>query len=111
MILLEIPLDRITEADLVALISAQTPESVLVDYKRQSYGQKESDRTEFLKDLSSFANTLGGDLVIGMDEKDRLPTRIVPFTGSVDIELRRFQDWAKTGLEPRLEGPEMRAVP
>jgi|GEM_PF-5334827 len=51
MALLETPLNRVTEADLVALISAQTPESMRIDYKRQSYGQKESDRTEFLKDI------------------------------------------------------------
>jgi hypothetical protein len=111
MALLDTPLAQITEADLTGLIAVQAPESLLIDYKRQTYGLKETDRTEFLKDISSFANTLGGDLVIGMDEADRLPTQVVPFTGSVDVELRRFQDWAKTGLEPRLAGLEMHAVP
>lgn len=110
MALLEIPLARITERDLLNLIEARAPESVAIDYKRQAYGAKEQDRTEFLKDISSFANTLGGDLVIGLEEDDRLPVRIVPFCGSIDEESRRLLDWAKTGLEPRLPGLELHAV-
>lgn len=111
MALLDIPLSLISEGDLSNLIVTKTPESLLIDYKRESYESKEADRTEFLKDVSSFANTRGGDLIIGIDEIDRLPTQITPFIGSVDIEFRRFQDWARTGLEPRLPSLDMHAVP
>jgi predicted HTH transcriptional regulator len=46
------------------------PEGVLVDYKRSTYGRSDNDIMESLKDVSSFANTSGGHLIIGVDEKD-----------------------------------------
>jgi hypothetical protein len=66
---------------------------------------------EFLKDVSSFANTSGGHLIIGIDEKDGVPTQIVPVVSSVDQELQRLENLARDGLEPRIAGIQMRAVP
>ena len=59
MALLHIPLDKITEADLQALIETGARESLPIDYKRQTYGKKDADRKEFLSDICSFANAAG----------------------------------------------------
>jgi predicted HTH transcriptional regulator len=62
------PLDHITEADLQALISDAVPEGRTIEYKRALPGNSDGEKKEFLADISSFANTSGGDLIYGMDE-------------------------------------------
>ncbi|MFZ3182173.1 MAG: ATP-binding protein, partial [Methylocystis silviterrae] len=74
MSLRDIILEKVTEADLISLISAGVPESPVIDYKQETYGDAEKDRREFLADISSFANTIGGDVVIGVAEFEGLPT-------------------------------------
>ena len=76
MSLLDIPLNKITEADLSNLISNGIPESPVIDYKRDTYENSDKGKREFLADVSSFANTIGGDIIIGMDEEGALPTAI-----------------------------------
>jgi hypothetical protein len=110
MALLDIPLNRITEADVRRLIAAGAAESLYIDYKQATYGGKEADHAELLADVSSFANTAGGDLVIGVAEAGGIPNAIVPFTGNADDERRRLEDIARTGLEPRIRNLQTRAV-
>ena len=52
MALMDIPLDRIAEADLQRLITASATESLYIDYKASTYGSNEQHR-EFLADISS----------------------------------------------------------
>jgi len=111
MALNDIILDKITEQDLQRLKDAGTLESLYIDYKRQTYGGSEAEHVEFLADVSSFANTVGGDLVIGMAEAKGVPTAIVPFTGNVDEERRRLEEIARTGLEPRIRNLRVQTVP
>jgi len=56
--------DEITAADIDALVQAQAPESATLDVKLTLT----TDRDEFLKDISSFANGLGGQIVYGIRE-------------------------------------------
>ena len=110
MSLVDIPLDQISESDLQRLIATQAPESVYIDYKEITYGPSGDQHREFLADISSFANTVGGDLIIGMTEASGIPTGFRPFTDYPDAELRRLDDMARTGLQPRISNLQMRAV-
>jgi hypothetical protein len=111
MSLLAIPLDNISETDIQRLIAAGIGESPYIDYKQESYGDGGDDRSEFLADVSSFANTLGGDLIIGVAEAKGLPTALRPLMGDCDAEMRRLEQIALTGLEPRIRNLRIRAVP
>ena len=71
----------------------------------------DADRAEFAADLSSFANTGGGDLLIGIDEAGGVPTRVTPFVGDADGEMRRLQAIARDGINPRLVQLAARAIP
>jgi Schlafen, AlbA_2 len=102
MALLHIPLQQIDEARLNALIVAGAPETRYIDYKRQIYGNAHADYSEFLADISSFANTAGGDIVIGMDAQNGIPTTITPLTMPMDPEILRLEQVARGGLQPRL---------
>jgi hypothetical protein len=111
MSLVGIPLEKIGEVEIQRLLSMGVAESPYLDYKQKTYGSGDKDRTEFLKDVSSFANTLGGDLVIGVAETKGLPTELTPFTGDCDAEKRRLEQIAIAGLEPRISNLRIHSVP
>ena len=92
-------------------MSTGVPEGVLIEYKRTTYGGSDADVKEYLKDVSSFANTHGGDLVIGIEEKGGLAKKVVGLTGvDPDKELQRLDSLARDGIEPRIVGIRMKAV-
>jgi hypothetical protein len=111
MALSNIKFESISESDLIEQISGGVPEGVLVDYKRELYGRTDIDVKEFLKDVSSFANTAGGHLIIGIDEEGGVPTSLVPLVGDSDLDLQRLESLARDGIEPRISGLLMRALP
>lgn len=109
--LIDTPLERIAEADLLRLVELGVAESRTLDFKRTTYGDRPADQVEFLKDISSFANTLGGDIVIGVREAGGVAAEITPLVMDADAEVRRLESWAQSGLEPRLVGFAVHAVP
>jgi hypothetical protein len=102
--------DDIAEADLVQLIGV-VGEGLLIDYKRDAYGRSDADVKEFLKDVSSFANTSGGHIVIGMSEEEGVASSLSPLRENVDQELQRLENLVRDGIEPRIVGIRMKAVP
>lgn len=111
MALTTIGFDEIDENHINELIQAERPESLYIEYKRESYGGADADHAEFLADISSFANAAGGDLVIGVDAPEGVPTTIIPFTRDADAEIRRLESIARSGLEARIPNLRLRAVP
>jgi len=111
MALLHIPLYQIEEKHLRALITAGAAESRSIDYKRTIYGNAHADYSEFLADVSSFANTGGGDVVLGMDASNGIPTAITPLTMPMDAEVLRLEQAARGGLQPRIANFSLHVVP
>ncbi|RXG90627.1 helix-turn-helix domain-containing protein [Bradyrhizobium zhanjiangense] len=111
MTLRHISLDAITEADLQRLIQDQVVEKRDIDYKAATYGSRDQDYGEFLADVSSFANTAGGEIVIGMTEQAGVPTGLSPLQNDPDAEILRLENCARSGLQPRIFGFAVRAVP
>ena len=111
MSLSNIAFEDISEQQLLDQIQAGVPEGVLVDYKREAYGGGDADVKEFLKDLTSFANMAGGHLIIGMEEDAGVPTAITALAGDSDQELQRLENIARDGIEPRVAGLRMKAIP
>jgi hypothetical protein len=98
------PLNQITYADIDQFVREQWPEGKTVEYKRDPYGTRDEDKKELLKDVSSFANTQGGDILIGVDEDKGVPTGIpgvaVP---DIDKEKLRLEEVIRRGLDPRID--------
>lgn len=104
--------DNLAENDLVELVDTQVPEGLRIDYKRDTYGSKDSDKREFLKDVSSFANAFGGHLVIGIDELNGLPVAIPGISNvSREDELLRMGQLIRSGIEPPIQGHRVCAIP
>ncbi len=84
---LHISPNDIDEKQLRRLIDAKIAESRDIEYKRDTYGNGDADHAEWLADVSSFANTVGGDIIIGMEAKKRCAVAIAPLTIDVDKEI------------------------
>ena len=104
------PIEAITEADLQALVEGGVPESRDLDYKRDAYGGRDDDKKEYLADISALANTVGGHLVLGMDERDGVASELVGCEIDPDKECLRLENLARDGLQPRLQGVRVRAI-
>ena len=66
-----------SKADLQSLINDEIPESLTLDYKASDSLAKDSKhRDELCKDVSAFANSAGGQIVYGIEEKNHKPTKI-----------------------------------
>jgi predicted HTH transcriptional regulator len=94
------------------LKEAGVPEGIAIDYKRETYGGLEADKKELLKDISSFANTSVGHLVIGIETADEIPTKITALTGlNADKEVQRLDSIMRDGITPRVLGVRVKTVP
>ena len=110
--------DEISEADLQALIDTGTPEGIAIEYKRDPYGGSDADKKELLKDMSSFANTSGGHILIGgghiligMDAEDGVPVEIAAIMDrSPDKEILRLENVIRDGVTPRITGVRIKAL-
>ena len=111
MALQQLPLDQINEAQLQRLRDGRASETREIDYKRQTYGNADKDHGEFLADVSSFANTAGGDIVIGMTATQGVATGFAPLQIDSDAEILRLENIARSGLQPRIFGLAIRKIP
>lgn len=102
----------IGERELQSLIDGGVREQRDIDYKKMTYGNSEGDRAEFLADISSFANASGGDIVIGIDEQQGIPTSLTGIGPGIDAdkEVLRLEQIARSGISPRIPGLTVRAV-
>lgn len=101
----------ISNSDLDELIQAGTPEGLFLDYKRDTYGNSDSDKREFLKDVSAFANAQGGHIIIGIEEEQGIPRRILGLSDiDQDAEKLRLEQIIRGGLQPRIMGIQTHSV-
>jgi hypothetical protein len=56
-------------------------------------------------------NTIGGDIIIGMNAKAGVPTDFHPLHINPDDEKLRLENVARSGLQPRIYGLEVRDYP
>jgi hypothetical protein len=92
-------------ADLQRLIDDGVIESREIDYKQELAVSTDEEKKEFLADVSSFANTVGGTLYIGIREDNMLPVELVGLPAAhQDRDIQRIENLLRTGLEPRLPG-------
>lgn len=106
-------LEMITEADLQALVDDQERESRDLEYKRET-----PDKRKLLKAVAAFANTVGGDLILGIqcpdgaDSDAAVPEEVIGLESSdADAEARRIEQMLRSSLDPALDSVRVAAVP
>ena len=99
-------LESIEESDLQDLVDAQVRESKELDYKEYLSLAMESEKKEFLSDVSSFANASGGYLIYGIKESKEDAGLPVELCGMQLDNPGKFgttlENIIQTGLDPRL---------
>lgn len=102
--LADIDINAITEADLaVAIAEGLRPEKSIA-FAPEAYDHP------FVRDISSLANTRGGLMLIGIEEKEGIATGFAPLTGNLDKELRELATRVQTGISPLIPGMLLRAI-
>ncbi len=72
----------------------------------------DSDKKEFLYDVSSFANASGGHLIYGIKENAGVPIEICGLDiRDADAVILSLESSIRGGIAPRIPGLSMRAIP
>lgn len=111
-------IESITKSDIESLILNQVAESRTLEYKEKLPGNSDEDKREFLKDVSAFANTSGGDILYGVSEQrdsngktTGLPDQAKGLSGiNADEQKRRLDSILQDGLDPRIPGIRIEAI-
>ncbi len=109
------PIDSITEQDIQELIDtqidAQKAERKTVEYKQAFPSGADNDKKEFLADVSSFANTAGGNLLFGIEERAGIPVKITGIqVDDADAYKLRLESMLRDGIAPRLPRVDVHPV-
>jgi len=105
MALFDKQLELITEGDLLSLVENQVREGYQIEYKRSVLreNKEKQDKVDFLASVTSFANTIGGDLLIGVEAISGVPVGL-PGWERVDLdkEKLRIENLLRDLVEPRV---------
>ena len=99
--------EKITEEDLQALKENSVSEGKTKEYKQELPSNSDSDKKEFLADVSSFANASGGDLIYGIieDRETGTPKSVEGLSiENANQEILRLESLIRDGIEPRILG-------
>lgn len=97
-------LSELTSQDLQELVDRNAWEDLTHEFKRGLPGNSDGDRTEFLGDVSSFANSSGGYIIYGMEEVDGEAHQLVGVEGVADENIQRLEQMANSGIDPPIPG-------
>lgn len=98
-------LDSIKINDLQELVDNSVSESKTLEYKKVLNLNNDTEKKEFLSDVSSFANSSGGDIIYGIDEKAGIPDTLNGiYIENLDILKQQIENILRDGIEPRVNG-------
>jgi len=96
-------LNKVDLDDLNNLLQNAVLEGKTIEYKDQLPSNSDADRKEFLADVSSFANTSGGDLIFGVTTDQGVPKSATGIgITNIDNEKLKYEEIIRNGLEPRI---------
>ncbi len=109
-VMLPIRFEEITAQDVLQLIELKTAERKTLEYKERLATGNREERTEFLSDVSSFANASGGDILYGIAEERDETGKATGAPGAVRllqidnaaVECARLEQMIESGIQPRL---------
>jgi len=80
------PVHALQQSDIQWLVDAAAQESETVEFKRDFWGQSDEERRKMLRSIVSLANQRGGELYVGIEEKDGTAVGLVGVEGEGLIE-------------------------
>lgn len=102
--------DDIVIGDFHCLVDMQISESRQLEYKRDLYGKNDSSRREFAADVSAMANAFGGDIILGIEEKNGTASRLVGIqSDNMDELARGIIEFIRSSILPEILGIRVRS--
>ena len=103
-------LDQIQKSDIEDLVKYAKRENAMLEFKQQLPGTSDTDKHEFLADVSSFANARGGDIVYGIVDKKDESGQSTGEAGDIehvkdqtpDKLIQKLEQQIREGISPRL---------
>lgn len=86
-------------------------EDTTLDFKLEPYKPNDDGRKDFVKDVTAFANSQGGHLIIGVEEKEGIAVAVKPKVGfDWDHEILRLENLCQDCVEPKVMGIEIYTI-
>jgi Putative DNA-binding domain len=112
------PIEQIDKATINTLVRDKVSEHRSLDYKVIFPGNSDDEKREFLSDVSSFANSSGGDLVYGVaDERDdnNKATGVPSVAEGIALtnigdQIARLEASSRDGIAPRIQGIRFQSI-
>lgn len=105
------PFNKVLKKDIESLIENKVSESRTIEYKEGLAASSDSDKKEFLADVSSFANSSGGDLLFGVREENGFPVEAVGLHEfHPDDDVLRLENIIREGIQPRIIGIQTKTI-
>ncbi len=112
-----IPIERVSEDALLALVAEGRREDAQLEFKLTLPAGTDEGKKEFLKDITSMANSQGGDIIYGIREDRTSPddegkaAELVGITGiSADATKLWIHELLNTSIEERVTGVIIRDI-
>ncbi|WP_066415220.1 AlbA family DNA-binding domain-containing protein [Sutcliffiella cohnii] len=110
--MLDKPFNELSLEDVLALKINGVEEGKSIDFKLEVQLDIPKNRKEFAADITSFANTTGGDLIIGVSEEQGLIKELhgIEITDK-DKFLQRIESILRDAVDPQITGLDMNLYP
>ncbi|PZO44583.1 MAG: hypothetical protein DCF19_02220 [Pseudanabaena frigida] len=90
--------------DIERLIENGIAESKTIEYKRELPNNSDEAKKEFLADVSSFANSEGGDILFGIEAENGNPTKLSNLHIADNDKARlQYESIIRDGIAPRIK--------
>jgi len=112
--MLDKPIDQLDVQDLQSLVDNAVLEFKTIEYKQSLPGNTDSQKKEFLADVSSLANSSGGHLIYGMVQApdSGKPVSVQGLAvANLDQEILRLEAMIRDGIEPRIASIATKIIP
>jgi len=106
-----IPFNDITVQHLHELVSAKVEEGRTIEFKQELKIGTDSDKKEFCTDVATFANAIGGVLIIGIREAGGAAAEVVGIDApNRDALARQIEEILQAGISPRIPWIGVRVI-
>ncbi len=99
------------EIDVLSLISNKIEENITLEYKRtDSLLKTDKNKIEISKDVSAFANSIGGAIIYGIKEEGHIPLDIDDGIDPSEITKEWLESIIDSKVHPKIDGIKINPV-